>query len=91
VCQLQFNSVISKVALSIPNQNSLFHSVILLTRVITIDFKYSDRVFRVWDCLDFYQRVSPVGNRVLPDEWNGVTEVEPPAGDRDQEKFGNGS
>jgi hypothetical protein len=31
------------------------------------------------------------GDRVLADEWNGVTEVEPPAGDSDREKLGNGS
>ena len=35
--------------------------------------------------------VAQFGDRVLPDEWNGVTEVEPPAGDSDQEKLGNGS
>ncbi|HEY9614309.1 hypothetical protein [Allocoleopsis sp.] len=33
----------------------------------------------------------PSVQRALPDEWNGVTEVEPPAGDSDREKLGNGS
>jgi hypothetical protein len=35
--------------------------------------------------------VAQFGDRVLSDEWNGVTEVEPPAGDSDREKLGNGS
>ena len=35
--------------------------------------------------------VAQFGDRVLPDEWNGVTEVESPAGDSDREKLGNGS
>jgi hypothetical protein len=35
--------------------------------------------------------VAQFGDRVLADEWNGVTEVEPPAGDSDREKLGNGS
>ncbi len=40
----------------------------------------------------FGDRVAePSVHRVLPDEWNGVTEVEPPAGDSDREKLGNGS
>ncbi len=31
--------------------------------------------------------VAQFGDRVLPDEWNGVTEVEPPAGDSDQKSW----
>jgi hypothetical protein len=37
------------------------------------------------------QFLSRIGDRVLPDEWNGVTEVEPPDGDTEPEKLGNGS
>jgi hypothetical protein len=33
----------------------------------------------------------PWVHRVLPDEWNGVTEVEHPAGEANREKLGNGS